>query len=517
MDDYRFVPKRPRINKAYRGEYEDEDEDEEEEERHPSGLSKELRDALDSYRPLMVGGRVKGTDDILMNWGGRSKYNPNDDPKTNDEGKVSHEEYAMDNKPIKRDKKDGTPWHEQQDDHPASAQNVIRRNIDNFLRLQMNKYVLDNHAELDLSTRDVEQVQKNIINYWLNKHLRIERDPMYQFAQLVAGMLDERVEFLLADARSDRDELSMDFKKRRDTDNALDQKYEFENERNALLRRDAVVRDTLESYLKDKIEGKNATLDADTFMKMLQDFEISGHVRVSHVLTNAWKAVHAVIVKEVYPRVKGSRHNLSMKQEETKFYNNIKDPRVREAYARGTAAQMMFYRQLDKKRQYLASDYGHVETNLKQAYRDIIYWLRNGGDNDVAMLDPDWEDFAKVVAGVADTSVEEVTEFSGMPTGEVMGVLRSVMAQILSKRGIVKTLTHEELVTQPQLRANLAVLVGLAMQSRARTKSFKTRRSDQQRASAERDMNAVWTDMLMALKNAGLLKIPPPSTPYSSF
>ena len=544
MDDYRFVPKRARVDR------------EEEEEAHPSGLSKELRDALDAYRPL-IGGRVVGTNDMLMNWGGRSKSNPLDDKGVdsngleNDEGKQSHEKYDLDSDAVPKDgltykqlsefvtklepsdpksklppgstagrfrwndsawvQLDGTGLFDTRPDNtPQSAQNVIRRNIDNFLWLQKNKYVLDHRAELDLNDRDVEQVQKNIITYWLNKNMRIERDPLYQFAQLVAGMLDERVENLLVDAKKYRNGRNPGF----GTDGGAN---ELESETDALLRRDRVVRDALTTYFEDTIEGREASLGADTFMKMLQDFEISGHIHITHVLTNAWKAVHAKIIQAVYPRRRRSTRNIPFDDDDRKFYTNIKDGRVREAYARATAAQMMLYRQLDKKRSYLAVDYLRVQTNLKLALRDIVYWLRNGGDNDVAKRNPDWADFCEVVAGTTDIDALELVDIAGMPKRNVRGVLRGIVAQIAAKRGAKKGLTEEMLIAHPHVRANLAVLVGLSLQSRSSTTSHKTRKSDQQRMSANRDMNAVWTEMLMALNNANMLEVPRPTAPYRTF
>ena len=92
-------------------------------------------------------------------------------------------------------------------------------------------------------------------------------------------------------------------------------------------------------------------------------------------------------------------------------------------------------------------------------------------------------------------------------------------SQVRSKRGILKTLVVEELYRHPQLRSTFGPIVGMTLQVREHSTRFKRGQgtTDGQRAMVERDMNAVWTDMLMALKNAGLLKVPPPPTPYRSF
>ena len=102
-EDFRFVPKRARV------------QEEDHEEEHPSGLSKLLREALDAYQP--IGGRVKGTDNLLLRWS-------EDDSTSVYKSKTE----ALEAKDAEHD----------------TAQHVIDENIQRFLRLQMNRYVLKN-------------------------------------------------------------------------------------------------------------------------------------------------------------------------------------------------------------------------------------------------------------------------------------------------------------------------------------------------------------------------------------
>lgn len=586
-EDFRFVPKRARHVRGEEGEDEDEDED------HPSGLSQSLRDALDSYRP--IGGRVEGTDNLLLNFGfpgkaatneGKRKaegkearsegtFGLDDDPVPSDGGhrafnsegeelpgyinpetgfKEFHPESDLDETLTRTTMRPEYKWDEYGDAHPDSAQNVIRRNIDNFLRNAMNRYVLNHRDKLFLDDRDVEQVQKNIITYWLNKHKRVRGDPLYNFVEMVAGMLDEKVEFLLANARSDRQSYGtsrQEYTGRQEKGNKTgvfhtgviqgSEQDAYINEQQYLLKTNSIVREAVNRYAENKIDGISAAINADEFMQMLQDFEISGHIEISAVVTNAWKAVHSEISSAIYKFAK-FKTGTGMNKEEEKFYTNIKNPRIREAYARATAAQMMLYRQLDKRRSYLAVDYERVTAHLAKAKRDVVDAIRWEMEvpiladmtnneykelmhklkeqeclNEFAILDPDLDAFLQVVAGVSDQPVDALTVLNGQPTRAVKGVINAVFSQVCSKRGIVKALVTDVLYKDAQLRNTFGQIVGMTLQVQGHTTNFKRGASNMQRAMIQRNMNAVWTDMLMALKNAGLLTVTPRPSAFCSF
>ena len=536
------------------------------------GLHPEIAYALNSFRPdpnrrpqscasaassvssdsswETIGGRVQGTNNILLNYGGKSKAGG-----TSDAVLAELDEFPLDGDAIPkggrsiyldgqnntlpfvfdtngnqippvgwvRVRPEPSRWDEHEDDNPSSAQNVIRRNIDAFLKMQMNRYVLNNREFLDLSDRDVEQVQKNIINYWLDRHQKIEKDPLYNFCELVAGALDEKVEFLLADARDFRQVYEgkqgtgKEFRSTK-TVQTLDKKTSngetqqfgrkdstpgvvqgesqdsFISEQQSLLKKEQVVREALKKYAEAKIEGRNASLGADVFMAMLKDFEISGHIEVKPVLTNSWKAVHRVIMKTAFPpRV---THPL--------FFELIPNPSIRAAYARATALQIMIYRQLDKRRSYLAVDYDRIKEQLAEAIRDIVDVLRN--ELVLGEPDPAWDAITRGIASSSGRALDMITDISGKLLPPIRYEVENTFAQIRIKRGISPRLTLDGIVRTPILSNLFGKLVG--MQLRLQLDPKHQGRLTIEMQQREGEVNSMWTEVLSAMKQAGFLKLP---------
>jgi len=495
MDNERFVPQAKRPKTVQKNSHEN---------------NLELYKALDTYRPRRttsvassetqsvgtastsswenIGGRVEGTNNVLLNWGGPSKANTSP-------GKpavlAELDEFPLDGDAVPEDPT-GT-----EDDTPSSAQNVIRRNIDAFLRMQMNRYVLDHRDLLDLSHRDVEQVQKNIINYWLNRHLRIERDPLYNFAELVSGALDEKVEFLLKNARNFR--VNYEGAQRRETfrgelagEDDPNKEDKFVDEQQSLLKKNTIVREALTKYAKEEIEGRNASINADVFMMMLQDFEISGHIEVTPVLTNAWKAVHRIVLREAYPP----------RVTEPTFFGLIKNENVRAAYARATALQMMLYRQLDKRRSYLAVDYDRVKENLHEALRDIVETLRETH----LEIRPKYETLMESIAAASNRPTTELTTIAGEMKPRTTHFVENMLARIRLKKGTKCNLTLEEMLVHETVVHPFGRLVGIHM--RLMLDAGKRMHVAAEAQQREGELNVVWTELLTALKQVGLLTIP---------
>jgi len=513
------------------------------------GLEPDIFQALNNYRPNPnrqqppsaassvssmsdcswenIGGRVEGTNNILLNWGGKSKAN---DPARRGEVQAELDEFPVEDKDNPLSKVPDTLNLE--DNDPSSAQNVIRRNIDQFLQMQMNRYVLNNRKFLDLSDRDVEQVQKNIINYWLDKHQRIERDPLYNFCELVAGALDEKVEYLLADARDFRQvfegktatgkefrsvervteasKKGVTYSKKEGgklgggstskttiggkTPDQGEKQDSFISEQQDLLKKDRLVRDALKKYAKEKIEGRNASVDADTFMLMLKDFEISGHVEVKPPLTNSWKAVHRIVIRKAYGNGITS----------PSFFSLIADEDIRASYARATALQMMVYRQLDKRRSYLAVDYDRIKEELEEALRDLIDMLREKGV--LHAHSADTRSMIKSIAAASGRTIEMITDVSGEMREEVEHSMRNTFAQIKIKRGISKKLTLGALIATPNLSSIFGRYVGAQMRLQLDPKHQGRLTIEMQQRESE--VNTMLTELMAALKQNGYVKLP---------
>ena len=438
-----------------------------------------------------VGGRVEGTNNVLLNWGNQ----PITDPRGS-----QLDEFGL-------------------GDAEDDAQKVIQRNIGDFLRLQMNRYVLDNRKLLDLSNNDVKKVQRNIIDYWLHKHKRIEEDPFYNFCELVAGALDEKVEFVLADARAFRQiyegrtgtgrefrGFTTEKKTEKNTERSLGQTQTqskvvegqkqdaFISEEQYLLKKNQIVRDVLRQYAEDKVEGRNASIDADTFMRMLQDFEISGHIEVKPPLTNAWKQVHRRVLRTAYPPgvVRPT------------FFQLIPDEDIRAAYARATAFQMMVYRQLDKRRSYLAVDYERVKDELEEAMRDLIDLLRENGplhQHSVGILH-----MTRAIAASSGRTVAIITDISGKLLPEVQLELENTFSQIYMKRGIKKSLTLNDIIATPHLSNIFGKYVGMQMRLKLDPKHQGRLTIEMQQRESE--VNTMLTELMAVLRQNKYVKLP---------
>ena len=178
---------------------------------------------------------------------------------------------------------------------------------------------------------------------------------------------------------------------------------------------------------------------------------------------------------------------------------------VRAAYARATALQMMVYRQLDKRRSYLAVDYDRIKEELEEAYRDIIDVLR-----DEAFVVPIDANRIKLIGSIAAASGREIatiTDVSGDLLPEVNSAIDNVFAQIKIKRGINPRLDLEkDIYEHDQLLLLFGKLVGMRLRLRLDPK--RTGRLTIEMQQREGEVNSMWTEMLTGLKQAGFVKLP---------
>jgi hypothetical protein len=186
------------------------------------------------------------------------------------------------------------------------------------------------------------------------------------------------------------------------------------------------------------------------------------------------------------------------------FFNLIPNEGVRAAYARATALQMMVYRQLDKRRSYLAVDYDRIVEQLEDAFRDIIDVLRE--ELFLGPIDPSWKTLAGSIASSSGRTVAMITDVSGRLLPEIQHEIKSTFAQIQIKRGIKKSLVLDDICSHPVMVHLFGKLIG--MQLRLQLDPKHQGRLTIEMQQREGEVNQMWTEMLTSLKQANFVKLP---------
>jgi len=162
------------------------------------------------------------------------------------------------------------------------------------------------------------------------------------------------------------------------------------------------------------------------------------------------------------------------------------------------------YRQLDKRRSYLAVDYDRIKEQLEEAYRDIIDVLRN--ELFIGDPDPAKDAIARGIASSSGRTLEMVTDVSGKLLPEIEYEVQNTFAQIKIKRGIDKRLTLDRIIRTPILSNLFSKLIG--MQLRLQLDPKHQGRLTIEMQQREGEVNSMWTEVMSAMKQAGYLKLP---------
>ena len=223
---------------------------------------------------------------------------------------------------------------------------TTRDNLQMYLDLEAQKFLLDHAEDYQLSNRETSTLQKKIYTKTIGRKHRLERDPVYQFCIRIAGMLGERVESVLESGPEvEAAEVSTQLQ---------------------ALNGAPTSKNTFDEYAKRRLDDRPAHIDTNTYEHLLLDPEASGRIQMKGFV---YQAVQ--IVEEDLSDMRGCERLPSIMD---LVHKN--DKHLMNRLASVVGYQIMTLRQLDKKRSYLDGDYAKIMRQYQNGLMSLIVYMR---------------------------------------------------------------------------------------------------------------------------------------------
>lgn len=276
------------------------------------------------FRPENVGAKIMGTSEHAVKFQEFPKWKP-----TANNGIDGWQQFNTAGNPI-----EGT-WQQQKPKNTVTdhfdtldeAAGVINQNIEEFLDIELRKYILQHAAELGV--RDSDAYRRDLIETILHRNRVLHDEPLYKFCYQVAGTLGETIESVIY----------------------------------SQTKMHTTVRELVRVYANDVAKGvRRSELSPFEFDEMLQDEQLTGRIRMKPELEQA----HRTVMSDL--RSKRGAEKLPSFDKLIRH----KNPDVLVRLAEATGYQMMTFRQLDKRRTYLDRDYNRVKNAYARAIVDLV-------------------------------------------------------------------------------------------------------------------------------------------------
>lgn len=228
----------------------------------------------------------------------------------------------------------------------ALGTEIMQRNLQGFLDIELDKYIANHQQAYSLSDDDLTELHKRIIESVYERKRNLSQTPMYQFISNVAGYLGY------------------------DNPNNLFQHDSMKNEMDVYSLADTYVKEVAE-------RGGSGTPSSEMYMRFIDTAEISGLIVPSAPLVSAVSAVMSEL------RTKRGCSNMS------DYDRIIQNSVLRNHLAELTAYQMMLFRQINPKRDHKVIEYTRIQSLMDTTWTKFYMSLRrHGGRYGFAYIPP---------------------------------------------------------------------------------------------------------------------------------